>query len=99
METYDIVFTYGLLEHYKPAEVGKIMGRCSYLMKPGGVTIHYVVPQKLTNSGENNDVPRYKIHRWIGIGHELLWVYPVLKNLEWKTNRFFGKGFFIWETK
>jgi 2-polyprenyl-3-methyl-5-hydroxy-6-metoxy-1,4-benzoquinol methylase len=94
----DIVFTYGLLEHYSPKAIGRIQARCNIMCRPGGMIIHYCVPDKLTNRTANRDVYRDDL-KWMKINHEQLWVYPCFPWMDWRTNKWFGRGFFIWESK
>jgi hypothetical protein len=66
--------------------------------RPGGMIIHYCVPDKLTNRTANRDVYRDDL-KWMKINHEQLWVYPCFPWMDWRTNKWFGRGFFIWESK
>ena len=96
--TYDIVFTYGLIEHIDHLEMGILESRCYWMCKPGGIILHYAVPRKLTNITSNKSVKRYDLGWMKYSGHEQHWVYPIFSWMDWKTNKWFGRGFWIWET-
>jgi 2-polyprenyl-3-methyl-5-hydroxy-6-metoxy-1,4-benzoquinol methylase len=94
---YDVVFTYGLMEHLNHLDIGVLEARCGWMCRDSGIVMHYVVPKKLANMFENNDVVRYNMG-WFGYGsNPQLWVYPVFDWMNWKTNKYFGKGFWTWE--
>lgn len=43
-ESFDVVFSYGLLEHFEDDGIGKVIDEQIRVLKPGGVLISYVVP-------------------------------------------------------
>ncbi len=93
---YDIVFTYGLLEHFEVKEQVKVIQNCQCALKHGGIQLHYIVPRKFTNRNEDSSVYRDKCMA-VRRAYKLTWVYPVtydtwLYNGSWVTNNIFGKG-------
>jgi len=96
---FDIVFTYGLLEHYESVYQIKLIKHMRSKVKKTGLNIHYVVPKKLTNIFEDKDVYRDKCFSLRSL--DVIWVYPALKGLiehfynkrVWETNKWLGKGF------
>ena len=94
---YDVVFTYGLLEHWSIYDSRTIMANCEWMTAEGGITIHYVVPRKWANWNENRDVYRGDCKHLYE--KNMKWVYPCLPGCAWETNSILGKGFFIWQMK
>lgn len=92
--SFDMVMSYGLLEHFRYRDQMLAISKMIYLTKPGGLFIHYVVPNKWTNIQEDRNVYRDSCKGILDI-FDVQWVYPIFKSLEWKTNKWFGKGFFI----
>lgn len=95
---FDLVFTYGLLEHFDSDTRWSTMMRMEDMLKPGGMFIHYVVPKKFTNIFEDRSVPRHPCNEWRMGGTDFIdvtYVYPVLNLDSWITNEFLSKGFFI----
>jgi 2-polyprenyl-3-methyl-5-hydroxy-6-metoxy-1,4-benzoquinol methylase len=101
---FDLIFTYGLLEHFTEEQRWATMMRMEDMLKPGGMFIHYVVPKKWTNIFEDRSVVRYPCNEWrieeerdqIGVKY----VFPVFKNwLPWECNEFESKGFFIYKRR
>jgi hypothetical protein len=91
---FDIAFTYGLLEHFCFDDQMTIIEKILYVTKPYGVNIHYVVPKKLTNIFEDSDVARHECYELRKVfPHQ--WVFPCFRWFNWRTNKWFGKGFFI----
>ena len=95
-EEYDVVFTYGLLEHMSTYNIFVVKANCEWLTAKGGITIHYVVPRKLANWDANRDVYRSNCHYLYE--ENMKWVYPCLPGCNWETNSILGKGFFIWQS-
>ncbi len=98
-EQFDIVFSYGLLEHFDCVDRSIIMERCLDMTKPGGVVMHYVVPRKWTNIREDNSVYRDKCadlknFKQCGIKY----VYPIWGD-GWECSKFMSKGFILWIKK
>lgn len=108
--SFDIVFTYGLLEHFDRGDRLRIINRCLKMTRGGGACIHYVVPKKLTNIFEDRSVPRYKCSeleelygllpvspylRMSGVRH----VFPFINRYDWECPPWASKGFFVWMKK
>ena len=92
-ETFDVVITYGLLEHFDSCNQFAIIMECMHALKWGGIAIHYVVPKKMTNYFEDKNVYRDKC-KHLQCWYPGDWVYPIIGE-NWKTNKWLGKGFFI----
>lgn len=100
---FDLVFTYGLLEHFTEEWRWCTMMKMEDMLKPGGMFIHYVVPKKWTNIFEDRSVPRYACNEWrdgtpqykIGIKP----VFPVWNMGSWICDEVWSKGFFVYKTK
>ena len=91
-ETFDVIITYGLLEHFSLCEQVVIIAKSMQLLKYGGIAIHYIVPKKLTNYFEDRNVYRDNC-KYLNF-YCPDWVYPIVGK-KWKTNKWLGKGFFI----
>lgn len=109
-EQFDIVFSYGLAEHFDYVDRFIIMERCLDAVKPGGLSMHYVVPKKWTNVREDRSVCRYgckdlmcgdhTLSKMGSIGKSgIKYVYPVLSGRDWECSKFWSKGFIIWVQK
>jgi len=110
-KTFDITFTYGLLEHFNTEDKIKTIKRCLAMTKRGGVSIHYIVPKKWTNLREDgsvyrdscDDILREKdIVRKYGIccrRYGKKFVFPVLGSRRWECSNFLSKGFMLWFSK
>jgi len=104
-QKFDLVFTYGLMEHFSFDQRFSSTLRMIDMLKDGGMLIHYVVPKKWTNILEDRTVPRFDCSEYkdqmFGYGSEV-WrrkdVYPVFGGT-WLCDEFFSKGFFIYTVK
>jgi cyclopropane fatty-acyl-phospholipid synthase-like methyltransferase len=94
---FDVVFTYGLLEHFGFKGQMEVLDKVIQATKPGGISVHYVVPWKMTNINEDNSVYRDACRKLRSVlGEEnMVWVFPAMKIGNWKTNKWLGKGFFF----
>lgn len=94
---FDVVFTYGLLEHFTLAGQIEMLDKVGHVTHPDGISIHYVVPWKLTNLNEDNSVYRDRCRALIEIigKSNVQWVFPALNIGKWRTNKWLGKGFFF----
>ena len=95
MKQFDIVFTYGLLEHFDTSRQIDIIVRCAGLTKPGGIVIHYCVPKKLANYDANDDVYRDSMKLLGFMAND--WVYPCIPWPTWRCPKPIAKGFFTWQ--
>lgn len=99
---FDIVITYGLLEHYKTTQKVHIMWNCNMMLKKKGISIHYVVPKKWTNMSESKDVYRDSCsdlldkHMSTFKHYNVQHVFPYFKSMEWRCKPFWSKGFIMW---
>jgi len=105
---FDIVFTYGLLEHFDSDNRYAACLRMYDMLRPGGLCLHYIVPKKWTNMFEDRSVPRYDCSEYIPLyskggsqwycGHEqkIINVYPWHGRGDWECNEFWSKGFFMY---
>lgn len=94
---FDMCFTYGLLEHFDFKDQIDILCKIQRVTKPGGLNLHYVVPDKITNFFEST-IYRHACAELRGtFPHQ--WVYPVtfpwVTWFNWKTGRWMGKGFWL----
>jgi 2-polyprenyl-3-methyl-5-hydroxy-6-metoxy-1,4-benzoquinol methylase len=101
---FDLVFTYGLLEHFTEEQRWASMMRMEDMLKPGGMFIHYVVPKKWTNIFEDRSVVRYPCNEWrFDTTHDKIgveYVFPVFQNwIPWECNEFESKGFIIYKRR
>lgn len=94
---FDLIVSYGLLEHFKWKEQQKIIDQCDEFLVPDGLQIHYVVPNKLVNVFEDRNVYRDKCRRLRDV-YPCQWVYPIV-GTRWCTNKILGKGFIIYKEK
>lgn len=92
---FDVVFSYGLLEHFKLTGQVEMLDQIGRVTTTNGISIHYVVPSKLTNLNEDRSVYRDDCHALIDIIGEdkIKWVFPAMGIGQWETNKFLGKGF------
>jgi len=104
-ESFDVIFTYGLLEHFNLGRQAFILNKMREYLKPGGIQIHYIVPSKLTNMFEDRNVYRDQCN-WLYQDKSVIWVYPprILalinnKHKPWVTTPTLGKGAIYVETK
>jgi len=101
-EKFDIIITYGLLEHFDTERKIEIFHNTYQMLSDPGIELHYVVPRKWTNRGESKDVYRdrckdllsldYLQNKRSGIVH----VFPYFKKMNWVCSGLFSKGFIIW---
>lgn len=91
---FDVVFTYGLIEHFDFGDQLKILAESLRVTKYGGLNIHYIVPFKMTNFFENTFLRRDECKEILNMFNSM-WVYPIFPFCSWKTNKWLGKGFFI----
>jgi 2-polyprenyl-3-methyl-5-hydroxy-6-metoxy-1,4-benzoquinol methylase len=100
-EKFDVIFSYGLLEHFQlPGQI-EMLDQIGQVTKTGGVSIHYVVPAKIMNLNEDKTVYRDRCESLIDIiGEEnIAWVFPAFNLGPWLTNKWLGKGFFFGVSK
>lgn len=93
-EIFDIVFTYGLLEHFTIEHQVDALNNMLDVTVQGGINIHYVVPLKWTNLLEDRNVKRNDCF-FLRSEFSMLWTYPVHNMGSWRTNKWFGKGAFF----
>lgn len=93
-EIFEIVFTYGLLEHFTMEEQIDALNNMMDVTVQGGVNIHYIVPLKFTNLFEDRNVKRYDCF-FLKREFPMLWTYPVHNMGSWRTNKWMGKGAFF----
>lgn len=93
-EIFDIVFTYGLLEHFNMEQQVEALNKMLDVTVYNGINIHYIVPRKMTNIFEDRNVKR-DLCFFIRQEFPLIWTYPVHNMGSWKTNKWFGKGAFF----
>lgn len=96
---YDVVITYGLLEHFKTQDKSRILANCDSMLRHGGIAIHYVVPKKWTNMFEDSSVYRDNCKDLLSDEHQTVHVYPVFKHMQWQCGKFWSKGFIQWGIK
>jgi len=96
-KTFDLVFSYGLEEHFDRDELRLIWRNVCGVLKTGGIYISYVVPAKLSNLFESRDVPRHRCTELIE-STKGVWVFPCMGG-GWITNRFLGKGYIYHKMK
>jgi len=95
-DEFDLVISYGLLEHFKNKDQIKILDNCAFHLNDSGIQIHYIVPRKLVNIFESRDIYRSSCNMIMSQFYGE-WVYPVtygtrFYNGVWKTNFLLGKG-------
>lgn len=109
-DTFDITFTYGLLEHFNTEDKLTTIRRCLDMTKGGGVSMHYVVPKKWTNIKEDSSIYRDScldllkdctVRQW-GVdckqwGKKFL--FPAWGKDSWECSKFMSKGFILWMWK
>lgn len=101
-ETFDIIITYGLLEHFKTEDQIVILHNVNSMLRRPGIEIHYIVPGKWTNRKESNAVYRDSCKDILGLNYGLsdltgiVHVFPYFKIMDWICPKFFSKGFIIW---
>ena len=109
-DTFDVTFTYGLLEHFNTEDKLTTIRRCLEMTQGGGVSMHYVVPKKWTNIKEDSSVYRdscrdllkdFTVRQW-GIdckqwGKKFL--FPAWGRDSWECSNFMSKGFILWMWK
>jgi len=93
-EEYDLVFTYGLLEHFTMEEQVDALNRMLHVTKTGGINVHYIVPRKMTNIFEDRNVPRTDCYM-LREQFPMLWTFPICNIGSWKSNKWLGKGAFF----
>lgn len=96
---FDLVFSYGLIEHFNTAEQINFLISSRIKIKRDGLAIHYVVPKKLANIFEDRSV--YRDPCYFLNTQNIIWVYPAIRSLPcqaWETNKFLGKGFWYEDT-
>lgn len=94
-ESFDLIVSYGLLEHFTYRHQMQIINNCDKYLVPGGMQIHYVVPSKLTNIFEDRDVYRDKCKE-LAEKFNCTWVYPIIGD-RWITNKWLAKGFIFYK--
>jgi SAM-dependent methyltransferase len=97
---FDLVFSYGLLEHFNESDQAKLVLHARSKTVKDGVNIHYVVPHKWTNLYEDN-VTVYRDPCYFLRSQNVIWVYPAIKLFKgqaWETNKYLGKGFWYEDT-
>lgn len=96
--TFDLVFSYGLLEHFEMGGQIDALKAMLRVTKSGGLNVHYIAPMKLANIFEDKNVYRDNC-TLLRNEFNMQWVYPIVGN-HWRTNRWLGKGaFFTLEPK
>lgn len=93
---FDLVISYGLLEHYELERQILLLHQAREVLKPTGLSMHYVVPKKHVNMFEDRNV--YRDPCYFLRDSDIIWVYPVIRGLNWKTNQWLGKGFWYEDT-
>lgn len=91
--SYDVILSYGLLEHFTWDDQKRILNNCVKYLAPRGMQVHYVVPRKLSNIFEDRNVyrdPCEELITWF----DTTWVYPIIGK-KWVTNKYIGKAFII----
>lgn len=97
-EEFDLVFTYGLLEHFNMSRQIEAIKKMLCVSKLGGLNVHYIVPMKLTNIFEDKNVYRDSCNL-LRSEFDMQWVFPIITS-RWRTNKWLGKGaFFTLEPK
>lgn len=102
-ETFDIILTYGLLEHFVTEDKLTILRNIQHMKSKWGIEIHYVVPKKWTNWNESSVVYRDRCKDLLNVGLEhcqknqgLVHVFPYFKSMSWVCSPRFSKGFIMW---
>ena len=95
---FDVIVSYGLLEHFTYVDQSRIINNCVKYLIPGGIQIHYVVPQKITNIFEDRSVYRDKCEELLDEYDSITWTYPIIGE-SWITDKWRGKGFIIYKVK
>lgn len=93
-DIFDIVFTYGLLEHFDMDEQVDALNNMLDITVPGGLNVHYIVPLKMTNLWEDRNVKRSDCF-FLRQEFPMLWTYPMHNFGRWRTNKWMGKGAFF----
>jgi len=99
-EFFDLVFSYGLLEHFTEYTQQMIMSHMKHRTKIDGMSLHYVVPKKITNYFEDDFVYRDRCAYFLNT-KDILWVYPAIKLYDgqaWETYKWLAKGFWYEDT-
>lgn len=91
--SYDLIFSYGLLEHFQWEEQMQILNNCVKNLASPGIQIHYVVPRKTVNISEDRSVYRDACNDLL-TWFDATWVYPIIGK-QWVTNKYLGKAFII----
>jgi hypothetical protein len=94
---YDLIVSYGLLEHFRYIDQSRIINNCVKYLVPGGIQIHYIVPKKITNLLEDRSVYRDWCFDLMD-EYDVTWTYPIIGE-QWVTNKWLGKGFIIYKVK
>lgn len=105
-EKFDVIVTYGLLEHFDINGKISILRNTSEMLNDTGISVHYVVPKKWTNMGESGEVYRDKCNDLLSLAYPsnnphigIVHVFPYFKSMYWLCRPFFSKGFIIWNGK
>lgn len=101
-EKFDIIVTYGLLEHFKTSDKITIIRNVNRMLNDTGIAIHYVVPRKWTNRHESRFVYRDNCKDITSIDYRvcnesgIIYVYPYWGFSDWICGKFISKGFILW---
>lgn len=93
-QLFDLVFTYGLLEHFEPEKQFDALNNMMNITTTGGLNVHYIVPMKMANIFEDRNVARNDCF-FLRKQFPMLWTYPAHNMGSWRTNKWFGKGAFF----
>lgn len=91
---FDIVFTYGLLEHFEMDKQVEALNNMLDITYKGGINVHYIVPLKMTNMFEDRNVSRNDCF-FLRQEFPMIWTYPIHNMGSWQTNKWLGKGAFF----
>jgi hypothetical protein len=93
---FDLVFSYGLLEHFKPHDQLNLVAHFREKVSHNGISLHYIVPKKLVNIFEDDDVYRDRCQYFLNT-KDIVWVYPAIwtpiKGQAWENIKIVCKGF------